>query len=86
MFVLGTLWEAPSSAAVAPAVRSASMSLTKAKRIRPTERLAVCSVQQFECQRDQVAHPFVDPLYLPGCIQIDRPRVPQFSVAIASHP
>ena len=35
---------------------------------------------------NDVTHPFVDPRYLPGCIQIDCPRVPQFSVAIVSHP
>ena len=32
----------------------------------------------------EVAHPSVGPLHLPGCFQIDRPRVPEFSVAIVS--
>ena len=35
---------------------------------------------------NEVAHPLVGPLYLLGCFQIDCPRVPQFSVAIVSHP
>ena len=33
---------------------------------------------------NEVAHPFVGPLHLPGCFQIDRPRVPEFSVSIES--
>ena len=33
---------------------------------------------------NEVAHPFVGPLHLPGCFQIDCPRVPQFSVSIES--
>ena len=33
---------------------------------------------------NEVAHPFVGPLRLPGCFQIDRPRIPEFPVAIVS--
>ena len=33
---------------------------------------------------DHVAHPFVDLLYLLGCVQIGYPRVPEFFVAIVS--
>ena len=33
---------------------------------------------------NEVAHPFVGPFHLPGCFQIDCPRVPQFSVSIES--
>ena len=32
--------------------------------------------------RAEVSQPFVDPLTLPDCIQIDRPRVPQCFVSI----
>ena len=32
---------------------------------------------------NEVAHPFVGPLHLPGCFQIDRPRVPEFSGSVS---
>ena len=35
---------------------------------------------------NEIAGPFVVPVHLYGRFQIDCPRVPQFSVTIASHP
>ena len=47
------------------------------KTVRPTVKIATT-------EEDRTDPPLVDPLYLPDSFQIDRPRVPEFSVAIVS--
>ena len=75
-----TVW--PSASRTAP-------SYLQPDRPAESSQYSTCRPNQKELEPligNDVRHPVVDPVYLPGYLQIDCPRVPQYSVAIGLHP
>ena len=62
------------------------LTLPEGHRLAQLHRLSGRVMRRIEpFIENDVTYQFVGPFYLPGYLQIDCPRVPQFSVAIWSH-